>query len=583
VVLCNPVNDDIIRAHRTLRHLAERLAAAGFPVLRFDFHGTGDSSGDERDPDAVATWLDDVGRAVAELRARSGVNGVALVGLRLGATLAAEAAARAGGVDSVVLWGAYESGSAFVSETTRMHKMHKMLEPDSFAAGPKVYPDGEEALGFFLTKETVASLAKLDLRALKTRPAPHALVIDAANTPVALRTVDHLKSLGADVTHRHMPGHKFLMSVPHRSVVPTEILDTIISWLEERYPASTATSTTPARASDANAVAHPGRVALSRNDGRNGGGSGAVRTVDEVPVAFGSAQRLFGILTKPAESDRRATRPCVILLNAGTAHRIGPHRSSVKMARAWADRGFFVLRMDLSGIGDSLVAPSAPGGEENVAYPKSGLDDCKAAMTFLRGEIGTTKFVVAGLCSGADTSFQLAVRDDRVVGVVMMNPQTFYVHDLSNIQAYKDGRYYQDSFFRKESWMKLARGDVDVKRVAKMIAPKVKLEAVSRMKRLIGRVRPSEGDQRMDERPDVPGWIRSMAERGVETLLVATVHDAGVEFADAFYGKRMRGLDGLPKYRRVDVEGTDNTFTSVYAQEHVARTITEHLVSRHSS
>jgi len=56
VVLCNPIGEDMVRAHRPYRHLAETLAAAGFPVLRFDFDGTGDSSGDERDPERVATW-----------------------------------------------------------------------------------------------------------------------------------------------------------------------------------------------------------------------------------------------------------------------------------------------------------------------------------------------------------------------------------------------------------------------------------------------------------------------------------------------------------------------------------------------
>src|SRR4051812_19656384 len=91
VVLCNPIGDDLVRAHRTLRHLAERLAEAGFPVLRFDFHGTGDSGGDERDPARVATWQGDVARAIDELVSRSGAQEIALVGLRMGATIAAVA------------------------------------------------------------------------------------------------------------------------------------------------------------------------------------------------------------------------------------------------------------------------------------------------------------------------------------------------------------------------------------------------------------------------------------------------------------------------------------------------------------
>src|SRR6185312_15536152 len=127
VVICNPIGDDYVRAHRALRHLAERLQRAGFAVLRFDFGGTGDSVGD-------------VGRAIDELRARSGVEEVCVAGLRLGATLAAVAAAERGDVAAVVLWSAYLDGRSYVDETTRLHKMHKMLEPRSFAAEP---PDWE--------------------------------------------------------------------------------------------------------------------------------------------------------------------------------------------------------------------------------------------------------------------------------------------------------------------------------------------------------------------------------------------------------------------------------------------------------
>ena len=54
ILLCNPLGDDLIRAHRPYRHLAEELSVAGFPVLRFDLDGTGDSAGDERDPNRVS-------------------------------------------------------------------------------------------------------------------------------------------------------------------------------------------------------------------------------------------------------------------------------------------------------------------------------------------------------------------------------------------------------------------------------------------------------------------------------------------------------------------------------------------------
>ena len=172
VVLCPPIGDDLIRAHRTFRHLAEQLAAAGFPVLRFDFHGTGDSDADECAPDRVAAWIDDVGAAVAAVRAQSGAAQICLVGLRLGGTVAAAWAARHGGADSLILWSPHVDGESFLRESTRLHAMHKLLEPDGFALEPPGYaPDGQEVLGFLLTPPTIAEHFRAHRSARRGGPA----------------------------------------------------------------------------------------------------------------------------------------------------------------------------------------------------------------------------------------------------------------------------------------------------------------------------------------------------------------------------------------------------------------------------
>ena len=86
------------------------------------------------------------------------------------------------------------------------------------------------------------------------------------------------------------------------------------------------------------------------------------------------------------------------------------------------------------------------------------------------------------------------------------------------------------------------------------------------------------------ERPrenDVPECLRLMAERGVDTYLVVTEHDPGVDYVDANYGREMRALASLPGFLRTDVKGTDHTFTARWAQDQVGATITEHLKQRY--
>src|SRR5205085_281281 len=74
-------------SYATYRVLAERLAARGAAVLRLDYDGTHDSAGHYTDPDRVAAWLASIRCGLDEFAA-GGFAKVALVGLRLGTTLA---------------------------------------------------------------------------------------------------------------------------------------------------------------------------------------------------------------------------------------------------------------------------------------------------------------------------------------------------------------------------------------------------------------------------------------------------------------------------------------------------------------
>jgi hypothetical protein len=83
------------------------------------------------------------------------------------------------------------------------------------------------------------------------------------------------------------------------------------------------------------------------------------------------------------------------------------------------------------------------------------------------------------------------------------------------------------------------------------------------------------------EHADVPECLRLMATRGVDTFLLVAVHDPGVDYVDVHFGKRMQALASVANYRREDLQGTDHTFTSVWAQQHVRATVKEHLARRH--
>ncbi len=121
VLLCAPVGLEYMRTHYALRLLAQQLADAGLHVLRFDYHGTGDSAG-EVGIGQFGIWAEDVCIALRELADISGVETATIVGLRMGAALAVEALA--GGTEkaqALVLWDPVVSGRAFLEGQERMH------------------------------------------------------------------------------------------------------------------------------------------------------------------------------------------------------------------------------------------------------------------------------------------------------------------------------------------------------------------------------------------------------------------------------------------------------------------------------
>lgn len=114
-VFCHPCFEEKLWAHRVYVGMARELARCGYPVLRFDYMGHGDSDGDFEQA-TVASRLSDIACAVQVLRNEAGVAGVGLLGLRFGATLAAVSADLLSGISRLVLWDPLVDGAAYMQE-----------------------------------------------------------------------------------------------------------------------------------------------------------------------------------------------------------------------------------------------------------------------------------------------------------------------------------------------------------------------------------------------------------------------------------------------------------------------------------
>lgn len=169
--------------------------------------------------------------------------------------------------------------------------------------------------------------------------------------------------------------------------------------------------------------------------------------MSEEAILFGASKNLVGVLTRAAD-DHKGKKPAVVILNAGVLHHVGPNRLHVKLARKLAKAGFNVIRFDYSGIGDSNVNRKA------ISYQESTIAECQAAMRLLQQRVEADRFVLMGICSGADNSFRVACKDEKVIGAVLIDGY-----------AFPTAKYYLKSYSRRlldfRSWLNFLSGKSD--------------------------------------------------------------------------------------------------------------------------
>jgi len=158
IVLCYPAPQEYRQAHWAYRKLAQLLADDGFHVLRFDYFATGDSAGSSIEA-SLAQWIQDVATAATELRDVAGVSRISLVGMRLGAAIAARACALTTPVSDLVLWDPAVTGRAYLEQLDALHA--SALRATRYPQDDSREPN--ELLGFPTPEALRAAIAEVDL------------------------------------------------------------------------------------------------------------------------------------------------------------------------------------------------------------------------------------------------------------------------------------------------------------------------------------------------------------------------------------------------------------------------------------
>jgi dienelactone hydrolase len=525
VVIVPPFGYEAICAARSLRHFAEVAAREQLIALRFDLDGTGDSAGDDLDPDRLGHWLASIDAACDLVRSH-GAERIVLVGIRLGVLLAVRAAERRGDIDGLVAIATVPSGRALLREGSALQAALGLEAPPPGSAIPE-----RELVGFAISDATWAELSAIDLCKSTKAPAPNVLLIDREDRPANTAFAAHLASLGSEVTHTRLPGYVEMTLDPHNACVPTAMIEATCAF---------------ARAFGEDGGATASRAApLGRRARIDVGGKSIVEE------AVRPGDHVFAIAAHPPGRASRA----LVLLNAGAVGHVGPNRLYVTLSRRLAAAGTLAIRCDIGGIADS---PARDGEQENIVYHRHALEDVASAVHYAR-TAGATDITVAGVCSGGYHALRAALAGHPIDAIVVINPLTFhYVPgaplDVAAFRIVIDATRYRESVMRGASWRKLIRGEVKLSRIATVLLHRAQSRAAGAIRNVLRFLR-------IPLQADLGSELRSLAERGIAIDFI---------FGDSEPGNLILADEGgstVPRLARTGclaiqiIDGADHTFT----------------------
>lgn len=525
VLICPGVMREASLAYTSVRLLAQDLAAAGYPTLRFDYPAAGNSLDDDLNQTGLhwTAWQRSVHGAIDWLCGVSGARRVVLLGFATGGALATLVAAAHRDVAGLVLFEPVIVG--------RSHVRQLILEGDLQRGGSTPREQGLEIRENRFGPLTVAQIGETDLRKV-VLPAGMKVAIFAR--PESKPVDDCVRAWSGRGVAVMRGGFDGLQALVHQELldeVPLADFAPAITWLKDAVP--------PAPPSPA-AIGLP--VAVLQPPG-----------CIDTPLRFGPENRLFGMLCRP---ERGTPTDIVLMPTGGREPSYGAARQNVVLARRLAEAGVASFRFDFAGIGDSAGAP----GKERVL--SHGFTDRTADVTAaidMLAAMGFSRFAMHGLCLGAYHALHAGVVEPRVSSLMLINLPLFTVpagNPLGQLeQRGRSAGYYLAKLVRPGSWGNLLGGRSNLRALQRAALFHLRSQTVGPVDRLA---------RRLGLKPDRSFAHRAMAalsQRGVRTLYLFSDGPADIEPFAAEFGADGAGLAAYPGAEIRIVPGMDHSLT----------------------
>ena len=218
LVYCHPFAEEKNMSHAVVARASRLFAAAGFPVMRFDFSGCGDSEGDLQCT-VVEEWLNDLDAAVEAFRKETGVSRILFWGLRMGAGVALlHTGTDRSDADGFVLWQPVLDFSLHIRQFLRRIITSEISRGSQAGTAPAP----EQALlregllhvmGYPVSAELYASFMSTGSQPANIAPSAPVLVLSVSSMEQPAFTIkqyaNNLKDKGTPVTMHHVTAEPF--------------------------------------------------------------------------------------------------------------------------------------------------------------------------------------------------------------------------------------------------------------------------------------------------------------------------------------------------------------------------------------
>ncbi len=432
VICFPPFAEEMNKSRAMMSAQGRALAERGVAVIIPDLYGTGDSFGGFGDAD-WDVWCNDLIQWVDWIRKQGAVQ-IYFWGIRLGCLLALEVLERlTDTISGLLFWQPVCNGHQMMTQFLRLRMAAGIMDGTQETVADlrqRLQEEGKlEVAGYEVSAQLVGQIDGLSMQ--KRQPDKGISVTwfevsssgDKPLPVVSRKIVDEWQGAGVAIEAEMNQGELFWMTQE-------------ISMAPALIQRSTEVLTQPGPSAQNTVSVDRQNLPLSN-------------PVNERCAQFDCHGELLPAIVNTGNG---TTNRGVLIVVGGPQYRVGSHRQFVLLARALAKEGVPVFRFDYRGMGDA-------GG--SLAGFEAIHDDIAGAIdSFMSICPEVEEVVIWGLCDAATAAAFYAPHDNRIQGLVLLNP---WVRSGEGEAKAYIRHYYLQRLLSRGFWRKLLSGRFQIR------------------------------------------------------------------------------------------------------------------------